>query len=150
MKLNEQIREERVLLNFKAENRDAAIGKLVDAAINGFDREAVLTAILEREALGSTGVGHGVAVPHVRIDAVETPIVVFGRSQNPIDFEALDEEPCSLFFLVLSPAKQGAQELHLQTMARISRLMRNENVREALMTVETPAAVMKAIKANAS
>ncbi len=80
MKLNELIGEERILLNFDAENKDEAIGKLVDSVVNGFDRATVLGAILEREKLGSTGVGHGVAVPHVRIDSVETPVVVFGRS----------------------------------------------------------------------
>jgi mannitol/fructose-specific phosphotransferase system IIA component (Ntr-type) len=133
------------VLDFEAGTKEEIIGRLVDPIVNGYDRQTVLNAILARERLGSTGIGHGVAVPHVRLDAVDTAEVVFGRSARPIDFEALDEEPCSLFFLVLGPARQDAQEKYLRTMAKISRLMRNADIRKALASANTPADVLAVI-----
>jgi PTS system nitrogen regulatory IIA component len=138
----------RVLINFVAETKEQAIGKLVDCVVNGFDREEVLASVLEREQLGSTGVGHGVAIPHVRIDAVNMPLVVFGRSARPIEFAAMDQEPCSLFFLVLGPTRSDAQEPYLQAMAKISRLMRNGTMRQALMSASSPEALLAAIVAG--
>ncbi|MBN1673377.1 MAG: PTS sugar transporter subunit IIA [Kiritimatiellae bacterium] len=145
MRLSEVINVDRVLIDFDAKTKEDAIGRLVAAVINGFDRETVLSALLEREKLGSTGVGHGVAVPHVRLEAVETPVVVFGRSAAPVEFDAIDEEPCRLFFLVLGPTRQEAQEAYLQTMAKISRLMRDSAVREALVSAETGAQVIRTL-----
>lgn len=150
MKLTDLLSEERIVLDMDAKTKEEIIAKLVDLVINGYDRRAVLDAILEREELGSTGIGHGVAVPHVRLDAVDAAEVVFGRSARPVDFEALDEEPCALFFLVLGPTRQDAQEKYLQTMAKISRLMRNAETRQALMTAASPGALMAAIATQES
>ena len=148
MKLADLLKEQRIVLDVDAKTKEDIIGKLVDLVVNGYDRETLLAAIMEREKLGSTGVGQGVAVPHVRLDAVETPEVAFGRSARPIDFEALDEEPCSLFFLVLGPTRQDAQEKYLQTMAKISRLMRNTDIREALVSASTPTTALAVIAGN--
>ena len=145
MKLTELLKEQRIALDVEAKTRDEMIGKLVDLVVNGYDRQAVLDAIMEREKLGSTGIGHGVALPHVRLDAVNAAEIAFGRSTRPVDFDAIDDEPCSLFFLVLGPTSQDAQEKYLQTMAKISRLMRNAEIREALGAAATPSAALAVI-----
>ncbi len=148
MKLSESLSEERIVLDFDAKKKEDAIGALVDPVVNGYDREAVLNEILEREKLGSTGVGQGVAIPHVRMSEVEEPAVVFGRSARPIDFEAIDDEPCSLFFLVLGPTSADAQDAYLKTMAKISRLMRSADVRAKLASAGTADEVIEVIAAN--
>lgn len=100
------------------------------AAVYDLDREAVLERIEEREALGSTGFGRGVAIPHARIDALAKPVAVFLRLDRPVDFAAADGMPVDCAFGLLSPEQAGAT--HLQALAAISRLMRNEAMHEAL------------------
>jgi len=148
VKLSESLNADRIVLDFDARKKEDAIGALVDPVVNGYDRDAILTEILEREKLGSTGVGQGVAIPHVRMSAVEEPAVVFGRAARPIDFEAIDDEPCSLFFLVLGPTSADAQDAYLKTMAKISRLMRSADVRSKLASAATEDDVIEIIAAN--
>ena len=148
MKLTDLLSEQRIVLDAEVKTKEEIIGKLVDVLVNGYDRQGLLDAIMEREKLGSTGIGHGVAVPHVKLDAVDTAEIAFGRTARPIDFEAIDDEPCSLFFLILGPKRQDAQEKYLQTMAKISRLMRNADIREALASASTPAAALAVIAKN--
>ncbi len=145
MKLSELLEEKRIALDIRAKNKTDLIGSLVDLVINGFDRDTVLESVIEREKLGSTGIGHGVAIPHIRLDSVQRPAVAFGRSAEPVDFDSIDEEPCSLFFLVVGPSNQEFQEEYLKVMAKISRLMRISALRERLMTAVTPDEVLKAI-----
>lgn len=148
MKLTDSLTEQRIVLDVEAKTKADIVGALVDCVVNGYERQTLLDAIMEREKLGSTGIGHGVAVPHVRLDSVTAAEVVFGRSTQPVDFEALDDEPCSLFFLVLGPTSQDAQEKYLQTMAKISRLMRKADVREALTSAGTPAEALAVFTEN--
>ena len=146
MKLSELMLEDKIVLDFKARNKKEVIDALVETVVNGFDREKVLSALLEREELGSTGVGNGVALPHVRMESVHTPVVVFARSHKPVDFGAIDGVPCSLFFLVLGPTGQVPQEEYLQAMAKISRLMRDPIAREKLNKVSTAGEAVDAIR----
>lgn len=148
MKLSNSLSADRIVLDFEAKKKEDAIGALVDPVVNGYDRDAIIKEILEREALGSTGVGQGVAIPHVRMDAVDEPAVVFGRAAKPIDFEAIDDEPCSLFFLVVGPTSADAQDAYLKTMAKISRLMRNADVRTQLASAAGERDVIDVIAAN--
>jgi len=150
MKLTDILNEDRIALDVEGNTKAELIGKLVDLVINGFDRETVLAAVMEREKLGATGIGHGVAVPHVRLDSVDKAVVAFCRSASPMDFGAMDDEPCSLFFLVMGPASEEGQEKYLQTMAKVSRLMRKSEIREALASAETPAAALAVIAENES
>ncbi|MBT3295478.1 MAG: PTS sugar transporter subunit IIA [Verrucomicrobia bacterium] len=148
MKLSESLSADHIVLDFEAKKKDDAIGALVDPVVNGFDRDTVLAEILEREELGSTGVGQGVAVPHVRLAAIQEPSVVFGRAAKPVDFDAIDDEPCSLFFLVLGPTSADAQDGYLKTMAKISRLMRSAETRSKLMAAASESEVIDIIAAN--
>ncbi len=148
MKLSESLNADRIVLDFDAKKKEDAIGALADPVVNGYDRDTILNEIIEREKLGSTGVGQGVAIPHVRMAEVMEPAVVFGRSAKPVDFDAIDDEPCSLFFLVLGPTSADAQDGYLKTMAKISRLMRSADVRSKLASVATADEVIEIIAAN--
>lgn len=100
------------------------------AEVYGLDRGPVLGAILDRENLGSTGFGRGVAIPHARIDGLNRPVAAFLRLAAPVDFSAADGIPVDLVFGLLSPKMAGAAHLH--ALAAISRLMRDERMHESL------------------
>ncbi len=113
-----------------------------DAAARLFDLEAqtVLDALLEREAAGSTGVGYGVAVPHARMPGLDRPRAMFIRLEAPVAFEALDGQPVDLLFVLLSPEDSGVD--HLRALARISRLMRQAELRAQLRLARSPEAIL--------
>jgi PTS system nitrogen regulatory IIA component len=146
VKLSEMLDARRIRLDFKAAGKREAMEALLQPIAGDFDAGALLAALLQREELGSTGVGYGVAVPHVRLDSVDRAVVVFGRSARPVEFDAVDDAPCSLFFLVVGPSRKEAQEEYLQAMAKISRLMRDPAVRGKLMTVTSPADVVETLR----
>lgn len=102
------------------------------AEVYGLDAEIVSEGIEEREKLGSTGFGRGVAIPHARIDRLERPVAAFFRLENPVEFAAADGMPVDCVFGLLSPAQAGAT--HLQALAAISRLMRDERMHERLVS----------------
>lgn len=103
------------------------------------DRDLVLEALEEREKLGSTGFGRGVAVPHARIDGINRPVTVFLRLTAPVEFDSADDLPVELVFGLLSPASAGATHLH--ALAEISRLMRDEALQEALLGADSTEAL---------
>ncbi len=105
----------------------------------GLDADAVLDALLERERLGATGVGEGVAIPHARLSRVDRVYGGFARLAEPADFDALDERRCDLVFMLLAPVDAGAE--HLRALARVSRLFRQEAVRQSLRQAQTVDAV---------
>jgi len=145
-KLGELLNERCVVLDFKAADKKEALERIIAPVAGAYDAAALLKALIEREALGSTGIGSGVAVPHVRLESVKEPVIVLGRSAKPVAFEAIDDEPCSLFFLVLGPAAKDAQEAYVGAMAKISRLMRQQAVRDRIMKAASPADVLAAIR----
>ena len=103
------------------------------AELQGADiqSEELTEVLLERESLGSTGIGGGIAIPHGKMGGIRRTVIVFGRSLEGIDFEAVDSQPCHLFFLLAAP--DGSAGLHLKALARISRLLRNEDFRQQLL-----------------
>lgn len=96
----------------------------------GVDTRDVLDAVLERENLGSTGVGDGVAIPHARMENLQKPIGAFVRLNEGVEFDAIDERPCDLIFMLLAPHNSGAD--HLRALAQVSRAFRNAELRTAL------------------
>jgi fructose-specific phosphotransferase system IIA component len=148
MNLSEMFDDSRIIVNFEASDKKEVLGKLIDMVVNGYDRDQLLEAIYEREELGSTGIGYGVAVPHIRMDDVTTPVVAFGKSASPVDFDAMDDEPCSLFFLIVGPTQADSQNLYLKVMAKISRLMRNKSIRDELNAAQSADDVKRVISEN--
>lgn len=120
-----------VRLNLKATDKAGVIAELVAllverSRIEKKDQDAVAQAILKRESLGSTGIGHGLAIPHAKASPLVGEIVgAFGRSAKGIDYGAIDGEPCNLFFLMVSP--QNGVEIHLKILKKLANLVRDAN-----------------------
>lgn len=106
--------------------------------------EALVEALLEREGLGSTGIGHGVAIPHARSGEIQTTAIALGRTAQPVEFDAIDGKPTRLFFLLVAPENGGNE--HLFTLAKIARLIKDAKVREQLMSLPAPADVVALIR----
>lgn len=105
------------------------LARAAAAALSLNERE-ILTVLLEREMLGSTGTGHGVAIPHARLEGLEKPWGLFAKLDKPVDFESADGEPVDLVFLLLAPSVTGST--HLKSLSKISRLLRHDDVRAEL------------------
>lgn len=138
MKITELIKPETIILDLKARDKRAVIDELVE----GLDRAGVLKdktlyleKILEREDQGSTGIGDSVAIPHAKTTAVNTPTIIFGRSIKGVDYEALDGQPSHLFFMIA--ATEGANNLHLNALARLSTMLMQESFRNDLLAANT-------------
>ena len=101
----------------------------------GLNKERLLEVILERERLGSTGIGYGVAIPHARLKGLNSIIILFGRSLSGVEFQALDERPAHLFFLIVAP--EDSTTAHIKILARISRLLQDAVLRNRLMVAST-------------
>lgn len=116
----------------RADDKQAILRLLAErfAAVYALDVHTVAERIDERERLGSTGFGRGVAIPHARIDGLARPVAVFFRLETPVGFDAADGLPVDLVFGLLSPDQAGAAHLH--ALAAISRLMRDERMHQAL------------------
>ena len=117
------------------------------AAALGVDPRTVLEGVLERERLGSTGVGEGVAIPHARIPGLTRVAGGFARLIEPADFDSIDERPADLIFMLLAPEDAGSE--HLRALARVSRLMRQETLRARLRNAPTIEAVLQILSPDA-
>ena len=147
MNLLDYLQPDSINLHLKGRNKEEILSELVDllAARGGVTRrEDLYTSLLEREGLGSTGIGHGVAIPHGRSTEVETPAVVFGRSDQEVNFDAIDGLPTRLFFLLVAPENGSTQHLHL--LARIARLMKDAPTRERLVEIDSPEEVLALLR----
>lgn len=100
------------------------------AASLGIDQQHLLDALMERERLGTTGIGHGIAIPHARLAEVSRLVGLFARLEQPVDFESLDDRPSDLIFLLLAPDSADADSL--KALARISRVLRDPALRQRL------------------
>lgn len=117
-----------VIPTLKVSSKDEALAVLAEraAGLVGLDPRSIYRALVERERLGTTGIGSGVAIPHGRMEELQHPCVVFTRLATPISFEAIDEQPVDLLFLLLSPEREGT--VHLKVLSRISRLLHNADL----------------------
>lgn len=104
------------------------------AAQTGLDERKIFETLLEREKLGSTGVGRGVAIPHGKLEEVEEIVMMFLKLDKPVEFDSVDEAPADLFFLLLAPLDAGTE--HLKALATVSRLMRDRDFCEKLRGVD--------------
>ena len=124
-----------------APNKRQALSVVSEIAARGFGVKApeVFDALMEREAAGSTGVGHGVAVPHARLAGLTRLRAVFVRLEQPVAFEAVDDLPVDLIFALFAPLEAGTE--HLRALARVSRQLRRADLREQLRKVRGPDAI---------
>lgn len=142
--LSDLLTLERVKVPLVSRSKDDVLRELVHLAIPSASPaalESVVTAVLEREKLLSTGIGSGIAIPHGRTSLVESVILTAGVAPQPIDFDALDGQPVSLFFLLLGP--ETAAGAHVRALGRISRILRHEAVRDDLNRATTADAFLE-------
>jgi nitrogen PTS system EIIA component len=135
--LTELLAPERVMVPLQVTDRQAAIAALTRmlAGVAGASPDAVLSAVMERESVQSTGIGFGVAIPHGRCGAVRELTMVAGVSAEPVPFDAIDGEPVRLFFLIVGP--ESSAGLHVKILSRIARLVRRDTVRQQLLEATT-------------
>jgi mannitol/fructose-specific phosphotransferase system IIA component (Ntr-type) len=149
MLLSELISPARVILNLRSNDRETVLGELVaqipELADQPEAKQTLLRALHEREQLHSTGIGDGIALPHARnalVGLVDQPLIVFGRHPTGIPYEAIDAIPARLFFLLIAPNVTQ----HLAILARLTRLLRDPELRQNLLTARTPEQIIKLIR----
>ncbi len=128
MNINEILAPEAVLSNLKVTAKKQVLQELAAhaARLSGLDERRIFDTLLERERLGTTGVGRGIAIPHGKLADLDHVVGCFARLAKPIDFDAIDDEPVDLLFLLLAPEEAGAE--HLKALACVSRLLRDQTV----------------------
>jgi len=141
MNIGELLDRSAISTRVSAANKKKALAVIAEIAARNFHLDAgeVRDALAEREVAGSTGVGHGVAVPHARLEGLERMRGVFVRLEQPVEFEAVDDQPVDLLFALFAPKNAGAE--HLRALARVSRIMRQSELREQLRKARSADAV---------
>ena len=141
MDITNLIDADRVITSLRVSDKQQLLTELARRAARrlGIDTQAILGALVAREELGSTGLGQGIAIPHARIDSLNSFFGLFARLERPIDFAAVDERPVDLVFLLLMPADAG--NAHLAALSSISRRLRDRAVAERLRVADEPAAL---------
>ncbi|XPV77755.1 MAG: PTS sugar transporter subunit IIA [Desulfovibrio sp.] len=141
--------KELILSDLQSAKKDSVLEEMVSALVKHMpelESETVQKILLERESLGTTGIGDGVAIPHAKLSTLEEMVLVVGRSTIGVDYEALDDNPCNIFFMVLAP--ESAAGAHLKLLAAISRLLKNENFRDEFMKAPDGDALFELLKAR--
>ncbi|TMA27919.1 MAG: PTS sugar transporter subunit IIA [Deltaproteobacteria bacterium] len=146
MRIAEFLREDLVFADLKANEKAAVLGEMSAALARSFPSLAagrLTEALLEREKLGSTGVGEGVAIPHGKLPGLPGLIAAFARKKAGLDFAAIDNKPTFLFFVLFAP--ENSAGLHLKALARISRLFKQPQLRQAILAAPDAAAIYRLI-----
>ena len=138
MNLKKAIFKETICLNLQSDSKEALIEELIDLLVASgkiTDRKAALKAVMEREKKMSTGMAHGIAIPHGKTKSVDSIVAAIGLKPAGLNFESLDGEESKLFILTLSPAARTGP--HIQFLAEVSRLLNDEAVREQVLNAKT-------------
>jgi PTS system nitrogen regulatory IIA component len=146
MKLSDILIGAACVLEMKARSKPEALAELADAlatSVPGLERERLLAMLREREQLGSTALGGGIAIPHARLDSAGRMLASFARSREGVDFESVDGGPTHLFFVLVAPSRDGAQ--HLVALARLSRMLGSESFRDRLASVRSQEELLCAV-----
>ena len=146
MRITELLTLDTIAMDVEATNKNGVIDELVNqlnqaGKLN--DVEAYKEAIHQREGQSTTGIGEGIAIPHAKVSAVETPAIAFGKSKAGIDYQSLDMQPAHLFFMIAAP--EGGAQTHLDALAKLSGILMDEQVRADLLAAETPEEVQAII-----
>jgi PTS system nitrogen regulatory IIA component len=137
MEIADLIRPEAVVPNLRATSKKQALQELAKRAANrtGLPERRIFEVLIERERLGTTGVGNGVAIPHGKLPELQRLTALFAKLENPVDFDAIDEQPVDLICVLLAPEGAGAD--HLKALARISRVLRDRGICDKLRGTES-------------
>lgn len=150
MEIHDLLSEQGVVPNLKVTSKKHALQELAARAapIAGVAERAIFEVLLERERLGTTGVGQGIAIPHGKLKELKRLYGVFARLDQPVDFDSIDDEPVDLIFLLLAPESAGAD--HLKALARVSRLLRDQTVCAKLRGAESASAIYALLTESAA
>ncbi|MCX5695774.1 MAG: PTS sugar transporter subunit IIA [Candidatus Omnitrophica bacterium] len=148
MQIMDFLSKKAIITDIKSTKKEDVIKELVDTLITAGDiekrsRNKLIESLMAREALGSTAIGQGIAIPHAKSDCVEKLVAAFGLSKKGVDFDSLDGELAYIFFLLVAP--QDSAGPHLKALARISRLLKDKYFRDTLRACEDDKAVTKII-----
>ena len=138
MKILDILNKDCIIPELHSRTKKEVLEELTKALSNckaNLDREALVEVLLERERLGSTGIGDGIAIPHGKIQDLDELILSFGRSTRGIDFDSMDGRPTHLFFLLIAP--ENSAGIHLRALAKISRLLKSAHFRKRLLEAKT-------------
>jgi len=134
MKLSEIFKPQFIIANLKAHDKKGVLEELsqvITEQETSLNKGNLLQVLLERERLGSTGIGDGIALPHGKLKGLNKLLISFGRSIDGLNFDSIDEQPAYLFFLLLAP--ENSAGMHLKSLAKISRMLKDGNFRRRLM-----------------
>ncbi len=135
VKIAEMLDPAAIVAELRGTGKKDVLAELTEALVTAnpaLNREEVIRVLLERERLGSTGIGDGVAIPHGKLKHLDRQLIAFGLSRKGVEFDAMDGKPARLFFLLIAP--EDAVGVHLKTLARISKLLKAPLVRERLLS----------------
>ncbi len=141
MALADLLHQDAIIPALKATSKKQLLQELAvkAAKLTGVSEREIFDVILQRERLGSTGVGHGIAIPHGKLSGISAISGIFARLESPVDFEALDDEPVDLVFLLLAPEGAGAD--HLKALSRIARILRDQDLAAKLRQTDSASAI---------
>lgn len=151
MKLTDILVRDACLVDLKGQTKAEVLAELADslvAAVPRLDRAELYAMLVEREKLGTTAMGDGIAIPHARIESLDRVLAVFGLSRDGVDFDSLDGRPTHLFFLLVAPGREGSA--HLLLLARLSRLLGVDAFRARLRDVKSTDELFRAIEEEES
>ncbi|MBW6511815.1 MAG: PTS sugar transporter subunit IIA [Desulfuromonadaceae bacterium] len=146
MKIVDLLYPETIISSLQARTKDDVLAELAEALSKfdeSLDRTEVIKVLHERECLGSTGIGDGVAIPHGKLKSLDKLLIAFARSVDGVDFDAMDGKPAHLFFLLVAPEESVG--VHLKMLARISKILKNKATREQLVQAPDAQALYKII-----
>ncbi|MEX0693275.1 MAG: PTS IIA-like nitrogen regulatory protein PtsN [Rhodospirillales bacterium] len=132
MELTDLLDGECIIANLRATSKKQALQELARRAadVTGLEERKIFSVLMDRERLGTTGVGSGIAIPHGKLGELERLHGIFARLEKPVDFQSIDDRPVDLFFVLLAPEGAGAD--HLKALARVSRLLRDHETCDKL------------------
>jgi PTS system nitrogen regulatory IIA component len=146
MHLTELLSPDSIIAELKGRDKPAVLEELASVLVSkspGLDLEDLVNVLLEREKLGSTGIGDGIAIPHGKVPRLDRLLVSFGRTSEGVSFDAMDDRPVHLFFLLVAPETSAG--LHLKALAKISRLLQDHTLKKSLREAQDQNAIFDLI-----
>jgi PTS system nitrogen regulatory IIA component len=146
MQITDMFRKQYIIEDLQARTKRAVLAELSEIFTrdhSGIQSEAMVDVLLDREKLGSTGIGDGIAIPHGKLKGLDSLVISFGRSREGIDFDAIDGKPVHIFFLLMAPESSTGQ--HLKALAKISRMLKDQEFRSDLMSARSAEEIYRKI-----
>ena len=146
MKILDVLQKESIISDLKSQDKKGILEELVApiARITGVNHKDLVRVLMDREQLGSTGIGGGIGIPHGKLKQLESLALGFGLSRKGVDFESMDNQPTHIFFLLVTP--ENSTGLHLKMLARVSRILKHDQFKEKLLSAANTDEILSIIK----